>query len=492
MTELSYEISNWSVLNIKGEDSQRFLQGQLSQDIDKTNQYWAIIGARLDRSARLQVPFLIFKKDKDFQIVCNRDLAIKLKEDLDKFIISEDVEIEINDLNQLAITPIDNFNFTHPSLFGFCYCGKIFIAHSKIPSGNYVKGADQFEKDLFRTQQIDFSSQKHVGDLVTESSICISGVSVSKGCYLGQETASKLLVRGQKSYSGRFIVESNKPIDFPQWIKVEDQKNFDLMYLYLIKLTSSNDLVLLESFCDEHDSKLHNLNLDLLDEDKIYQTGMVKFFESSLDDFHRSNYEIVLAKCTLLIKNKLAPLEAYELLAQTLAKMNQYERALSVMDELLSLDPTSIMAHTNKSIFYLALGNIEMAEIEKAQATKKSMDKEGVDHKLVEEKIFQDQERRISMFKEVLEIDPDDEMALKGVIEILTARKMFKLVIPYAEHLSKIKPSLKNKILLLECLHKAGEAKSMRELKIKLLKEAEGSSDMKTIELINSYAIEIE
>ena len=51
------------------------------------------------------------------------------------------------------------------------------------------------------------------------------------------------------------------------------------------------------------------------------------------------------------------------------------------MDDLLQVDPESIMAHTNKSLYLMKLGKIEEAEKEKDLATVKSFKKAGQDAK---------------------------------------------------------------------------------------------------------------
>jgi tetratricopeptide (TPR) repeat protein len=94
------------------------------------------------------------------------------------------------------------------------------------------------------------------------------------------------------------------------------------------------------------------------------------------------------------------------------------------MDQLSLIDPDSVMAYTNKSLYLMKLGKIEEAEAAKATATLKSFSYYGKIAKEKEEKerreklAFEQQEKRRGMFQQVLEIDPDDALANYGLGEI--------------------------------------------------------------------------
>ncbi len=104
-----------------------------------------------------------------------------------------------------------------------------------------------------------------------------------------------------------------------------------------------------------------------------------------------------------------------------LSKQDKLDEAISVMKRLAEIDPTEIMAHTNLSIYYMKQGRIEDAEKEKAEATAiqfeqmvaQNMAKKQKQQQ--EEKAHQERERQIEMFKQVLEIDPVDQIANFGL-----------------------------------------------------------------------------
>lgn len=61
--------------------------------------------------------------------------------------------------------------------------------------------------------------------------------------------------------------------------------------------------------------------------------------------------------------------DAYETLGVILGRRGRYEEAIHVMKKLETMNPQSIMAQTNLSIFYMKLGDKETAEEHKAKGT---------------------------------------------------------------------------------------------------------------------------
>lgn len=61
--------------------------------------------------------------------------------------------------------------------------------------------------------------------------------------------------------------------------------------------------------------------------------------------------------------------EAYETLGVILGREENYKEAIEIMKKLDAVNPASIMAKTNLSIFYMRLGDKERAEEYKAKAT---------------------------------------------------------------------------------------------------------------------------
>jgi tetratricopeptide (TPR) repeat protein len=123
--------------------------------------------------------------------------------------------------------------------------------------------------------------------------------------------------------------------------------------------------------------------------------------------------------------------DAYESLGVIYGREGDNHKAIELMKKLSELNPKSVMAHTNLSLYYMKIGDKETAEHHKAEATLKQFEVLGDQAKRkreIEQKQQQelaDLDRKEKMFKEVLEIDPEDALANHGLGEIEYKRKNY-------------------------------------------------------------------
>ena len=69
--------------------------------------------------------------------------------------------------------------------------------------------------------------------------------------------------------------------------------------------------------------------------------------------------------------------DAHEALGVIYARLDRVDEAIECMNRVLEIDPGSVMAHTNLSVFYMKKGMKEKAEEEKAKATVATFDQFG-------------------------------------------------------------------------------------------------------------------
>ncbi len=131
--------------------------------------------------------------------------------------------------------------------------------------------------------------------------------------------------------------------------------------------------------------------------------------------------------------------DAMEALAVISEKNNKLDEAIKVIKDLIELNPNSIMAHTNLSIFYMQKGLIDKAEEEKAISTTLRMTQAVKDINLPQD--FKEITRRLDMFKEVLAIDPNDAFANFEAGTCLYEMDKFSESIPYFQNNLKNKPN---------------------------------------------------
>jgi folate-binding protein YgfZ len=113
--------------------------------------------------------------------------------------------------------------------------------------------------------------------------------------------------------------------------------------------------------------------------------------------------------------------DAYETLGVILNRLDRLDEAIAMMKQLAILDPQSIMAHANLSVFYMQKGDKTAAEDEKALAMSIRMSQMARSIAAEQEERKRqaankaDAEKRLSMFEQVLKIDPADFLANAGV-----------------------------------------------------------------------------
>lgn len=137
--------------------------------------------------------------------------------------------------------------------------------------------------------------------------------------------------------------------------------------------------------------------------------------------------------------------DAYEALGVILHRHHRVDEAIHYMKLLARLNPNCVMAHTNLSVFYVSKGMITEAETEKALANqlefKRQIDARDAE-KIAEAeraRIRREAEEKIAMFKEVLEIDPEDPIATMGLGASYMQLDQYADAIPHLETAVRVK-----------------------------------------------------
>src|SRR5690606_9180746 len=135
-----------------------------------------------------------------------------------------------------------------------------------------------------------------------------------------------------------------------------------------------------------------------------------ELFDRAIELFQKDQEEEAIELLELTISIDPTFEDAYESLGVIFGRHEKFERAIELMQKLSHVNPKSVMAHTNMSLYYMRLGNIEEAEKQKAEATIKTFEYYGdeakgkEEEKKREEQRLVERNRREEMFKQVLEI----------------------------------------------------------------------------------------
>ncbi len=297
-------------------------------------------------------------------------------------------------------------------------------------------------------------------NLLPETGLDLTCVSYTKGCYIGQEVLARIHSQGapKRGLVGLVFGQDKNlsiPCHAPLTIDgVEIGQCKSSTYSPTLKKYIAFAYVTRDYRVPDKE-----LVLQIAGQDYVAQVVALPFYRAGRSaDQVREIYDQALTifaggdenQAVSLLRQviKLEPLfaDAYEALGVMLARHDQLDEAITLMQKLAELDATSIMAHTNLSVFYMQKGWKEKAEDEKALALTVRMDllsKQMTAEKVaVEEKQKKVQEatKRMAMFEQVLEIDAEDLLANYGLGSCLVELEKFSQAVPYLQKAIAIKP----------------------------------------------------
>ncbi len=521
-------------IRVYGQDANRYLQAQTTNDINQLKVGDSQLSCLIDRKSRPVGVFQVYKLANDFAIVCDTTQSEAILDHMEKFKFADKVYFDDSFVSFLTvqgpksrsviqkvldgIPPRDLFDNDATTgtvddraiqIFKMSLTGEegfllvvldedIDAVRDKLKAVAETVGLDTLSKEQLELARVEAGFPKLGVDfsddnLLAETTLTETAVSYNKGCFQGQEVLARVRTQGSPSRALVGLIVSPPPatpfkldtaIEFEGetigWIKSNFYSEF-LQKFIAIALVKRDyrtpgkvrDVVI--------DGKAATATVELL---PLYQGKSPaeiakELYEEALSIFAKEDENQVSEdwQSINLLKEALTlnPLfeDAYETLGVILSKRGQLDEAIELMEYLAKLNPDSVMAHTNLSVFYVEKGWKEKAEDEKAismsirmriaaaEASKTKQEEEK--RKATEQETLQ----RMSMFQQVLEIDEDDQLANHGYGDCLVELSRFEEAIPHLQKSLKAKPTNSNGYLVLarafEGLNRIDEAKETYE-----------------------------
>ena len=479
------------LISAEGSDLFSYLQTQTTNDVNELKPGQGQNNAIVDRKARVISTFSLHRTGEESAVILvETQQKENLLDHLNSFLFREDVTLTLSNHFVLALQgpksqeiikiftrsddsipekPNDICRFTFEglpalaiakSLTGEEGCVLVFQTESENPitkkllefeQQNLLTHIDHHTREVFRIESGIPSYGKDINEknILPETGLEHSAVSYNKGCYIGQEVIARIKTYGAPNFAlmGLIIEGDTLPLHDDE-IKLNSkklgvikssifsyslQKNISLAYIQ--KDHRSPDINLDVTI----DNKPYKVRTCLLpfyqpqtrkDRSKVLQDKALKLYQSQ-DDL---NQPITLLREAIELDPQNAT--AYEALGVFLSKQNKLDEAIALMKRLIEINPEEIMAHSNLSVYYMQQGRIEDAEREKGEATALQFDKaiaENMAKKTTADKVKQDlaeREQKISMFKQVLEIDPVDQVANFGLGSVYHDLKRYDEALP--------------------------------------------------------------
>lgn len=493
-------MEDWGLIDMDGPDAEKFLQAQTTNDVLGLDHGEGNLQAILDRTGKIKALFSLHHNGRRMWILAERCQIPTLMAHFEQFHFGEDVTfadhsdtltllalqgpkalqvveaviskpVKLEDYGLMWVTWKDQpFLLLKRSLTG--EQGYVLavpreeigtIKQALWQAGEPLGMVQLSQKavDIMRVEAgiAKFGVDINPDTLLTDTGLENQVVSYSKGCYPGQEVVAKVKNRGSspKSLMGLVFIEGQDGFPPGTPVKMADKAigtltsvahsptlkaPIALAYLGRDYRTPDQEI---EVNINQRNLKARVVSLPFYSQADTQQKAH-KIYGQALQRYIENQPEEAVALMREAVS--LAPdfLDAQESLGVILSKTGQLDEAIAVMEALTQKAPDEVMPHTNLSMFYMQKGWKEKAEEEKAKATSLMM-RQQMNQAMAQEKAKKEQAQKekelnekISMFCQVLDMDPDDEMANYGLGNAYVDLKRFDQALAPLEKVLAVNP----------------------------------------------------
>lgn len=430
---------NLRCIEISGPDSETFLQGQTSNCVKSLHENYAQYNTLLNRQGRVEFFFVITKLvSNHFLLWISASQLEGCLKRLESYLIADDVELKTHPaMDYHIVGGICLEPSQEERMIPFLFLGEsVFLSkklNAKFQQLPILTSEELNYLNLSRGfYSLDF--QRITLPLLNETIAIEIAWNQQKGCFLGQEVVQKIYSRrGAALYP--FMLKVKVPKDQMMnstlclgekelnIVGVLEEKQEIHLFTFLPREYHLDGLkVELKIRELSFDAQVGKLQLDKIGVDEFYHKAIEYY---SLESKHEEaitmlKHLILYGEKRAITKDNLA--EWYETLGAIYGKIGMYQEAMEQMHKVADLLPDEVMPYTNLSLYAMKLGKIEEAEKYKEEATVKSFFKLGKEAKSLKQEVEKNLTRE-KMFKDVLEIDEFDPMAICGLAEIELSRK---------------------------------------------------------------------
>lgn len=424
----------WRRFTLTGSDVESFIQGQSTANIKELELNTFKLHAFIERTGKIETHFYLAKTTNSIELFVPIESASAIVQRFEKFVISEDVELKENGNEKWWVclgpqTP----NTGYAGVLGGERAALVDTQLTSIP----VIEKELFRKFLLWQGEPTLDEAYHVGTLINQTRLFDLAVSLKKGCFTGQETVSKI-------YHNRGAAWAPVLLKCPVAIEVEQKEivvsEKKVAQIHYVETTLDETWIVADVLRDVR-VKGMRLQLDTKTQFEVQEYPRFnpdpefkakELFYRGTESFQKDDIETSLENWQEAITFAPAYPDPYEAIGVLLGRENKLDDAIAWMKKLLEVDSSSIMAHTNLSLFLMKQGKIEEAEEHKSLATiatfasfgRESQKKEEEENR--KKQLLEEQSQREEMFKQVLEIDPEDPLANYGLGTLFFEREQFE------------------------------------------------------------------
>jgi len=449
----------WALLGVTGRHRERFLASQVTSDVAALPAGESQLSALLDRSGRLQAHFFLYKRADAIELLIPEAAVENCAGRLADHVIADDVEIRRRRVGpmRLVLGPIavamtaELDPAEHLPIAGWGSRGLVLWSDRQLDLP--VLGDGELETRQALGGPPRWGREVEAGQLVNETTLLDGAVSLDKGCFLGQETVVKLASR-RGAARGPALLEVRDGVDGGAKLVGETFRVGECAragrVIAVVRYAGSTwiQVVLhrelrvvgrrIECTFDSGAAVRATVRpMPLLAPPTLGEmAGRLTVAASAAFADDDSQRALELLDRAIAVCPTWA--DAYEASGVILGRLGRHDEAVKRLHRLLEVDPSSVMAHSNLSLAYNQLGDIEAAERHLALATRASFGGASAasdeSARRQAERVEDDRRRRAELFRQVLELDPDDPLALVGLGGLLAEEDRFEEA---AQHLER-------------------------------------------------------
>lgn len=222
-----FRLSPRTVLRMKGPDRQRYLNGQVTQDVRLANESQAVYACVLNAKGQLQAVCHIREHEDSYLLDAPLDLRDELLARLDRYIIADDVELtDESDLWHVAHIPSGPV----PDEFVQWRCSRftqdgvdLFIRTPDLPPDFAERSQEEFAIACTSAGVPQWGAELTPGLLPPEARLDLNAISYDKGCYIGQEVISRIKHAG-KTNQHLVLLEVPSELETPALLNHEGRE----------------------------------------------------------------------------------------------------------------------------------------------------------------------------------------------------------------------------------------------------------------------------
>lgn len=204
-------LADWQLVKVSGVDNQKYLQGQLTVDINNLDEQSMLFAAHCDAKGKMWSNLLLFKRGVDIYYIVRKSVVEKQIAELKKYAVFAKVTIElVQDLNLVGFAGDKLPNeivskLEHQSCFTD---NNITYIKLPLPTARFIMVTPQpLESELLPCDewlQLDLEAGYAIIDAENMDSLLpqacnlqlYNAISFDKGCYCGQEMVARAQFRG--------------------------------------------------------------------------------------------------------------------------------------------------------------------------------------------------------------------------------------------------------------------------------------------------------